>query len=61
VGEVNIEDAKVSDDTADTGRAGQGELAVLDNLGVTLLVGVLLEITKLDLNNQVERCIRNIP
>lgn len=41
VGEVDVEDAELSDDAADTGRAGQGEFAVLDNLGVTLLVGVL--------------------
>lgn len=40
VGEVNVEDAEVSDDTADAGGASQRELAVLDNLGVTLLVGV---------------------
>jgi hypothetical protein len=40
VGEVNVEDAEVSDDAADAGGAGQGELAVLDDLGVALLVGV---------------------
>lgn len=40
VGEVNVENAEVSDDTADTGGSSQRELAVLDNLGVTLLVGV---------------------
>lgn len=40
VGEVNVEDAEVGDDTADASRASQREFAVLDNLGVTLLVGV---------------------
>ena len=40
VGEVHVEDIEISDDAADTGRAGQRELALLDNLGVTLLVSV---------------------
>jgi len=41
VGEVDVKDAKVGNDTADAGLAGQGEFAVLDDLGVALLVGVL--------------------
>ena len=41
VGEVNVENTEVSDDAADTGGTGQREFAVLDNLGVALLVGVL--------------------
>lgn len=40
VGKVNIEDTEIGDDAADTGGTGQGEFTVLDNLGVTLLVGV---------------------
>lgn len=40
-GSVNVEDTELGDDTADAGRASERELAGLDNLGVTLLVGVL--------------------
>ena len=41
LGEVDVENAELSDDTANAGRTGQGELALLDNLRVALLVGVL--------------------
>jgi acyl CoA:acetate/3-ketoacid CoA transferase beta subunit len=36
VGEVNVEDAEVGDDTADASRAGQREFAVLDKVVVTM-------------------------
>lgn len=38
---VNVKDTEVGDYTADAGRAGQRELALLDNLGIALLVGML--------------------
>lgn len=41
IGEVHIKDTQIGDDTADTGLAGQGEFALLDDLRVALLVRVL--------------------
>lgn len=40
VGKVNIKDAEFGDDSADTSSASEWELALLENLGVALLIGM---------------------